>query len=172
MRAYLAGLLLSLLLISPTWAADTPPTDASLNELLDVVQARNLLDNARAQADTMMQAALKKRLAERTFDDAEKKILMSSERKMKDLLAQELAWEKMQPMYMDIYRKSFSQKEVDDMLVFYRSPTGKAMVAKMPVVMQQTMQSIQTMMSTMVPAIDKISQETQDQLNAYHAGKS
>jgi len=38
-----------------------------------------------------------------------------------------------------IYDRNFSQKDINDMLAFYRSDLGQRMLAKMPVVMQESM---------------------------------
>ena len=43
------------LLCSTVYAADTPPSDASLKKLLEVAQAHKTLDTMKVQMDSMMQ---------------------------------------------------------------------------------------------------------------------
>ena len=67
---------------------------------------------------------------------------------------------------MGIYRNTFSQAEVDGMLGFYRSPAGQAVIAKMPLVMQNTMQSMQGRMAVMMPRIQELQRDTVARLRA------
>lgn len=43
-------------------------------------------------------------------------------------------------MLVPIYLKYYSEKELDDMIAFYKSPTGKKMIESMPGVMQESME--------------------------------
>lgn len=38
-----------------------------------------------------------------------------------------------------IYSKNFTEKEIDDLTTFYKSSTGKEMLTKMPVILQESM---------------------------------
>jgi uncharacterized protein len=171
MRNLLAGVVLAVGLVSPAFAVDAPPSDASLHALLETMHARSLLDSVTAQTRANMDAMLKANLANQTLDDGQRKIIDDSERKMQDLLVRELTWEKLEPVYLDVYRKTFSQKEVDDMTAFYRTPSGQSVINKMPQVMTQTMQFMGNEMKSLMPEIQEISQDTADQLRAYRASK-
>ncbi|HEX8776554.1 MAG TPA: DUF2059 domain-containing protein, partial [Rhodanobacter sp.] len=61
--------------------------------------------------------------------------------------------------------------EVDDMIAFYKSPSGQSMVAKMPAVMGQAMENVQIKMATLMPQLRQISEDTASQLKAYEASK-
>jgi hypothetical protein len=172
MRSRLAGILLATCLISPAFAADTPPSDASLHELLDVMHAHSTLDSTMKQVEDMMHSSVESGLAGKSLDEGQRKIVESGEAKMSALIMSAMTWDKMEPMYLGIYRRSFSQKEVDDMLTFYRSPSGQAVVAKLPVVTQETMKSVQAEISTLTPDIQRISRETASELQAYNASKT
>ncbi|WP_157971406.1 DUF2059 domain-containing protein [Dyella sp. C9] len=172
MRSFIAAVVLSSALAMPAMAVEAPPTDASLHKLLDVTHVHSLVDNMMAQTRAMMQQSVEANLASQSqLDDGQRKIISDSEQKMQALLANELAWAKLEPVYMDIYRKSFTQKEVDDMTAFYLSPSGQSMVTKMPQVMAQTMQYLKSEMATMGPQIQRISEDTANQLKAYNASK-
>ena len=58
-----------------------------------------------------------------------------------------------------IYKQSFTQKEVNGMLDFYKSEPGQAVIAKMPLVMQNTMQAMQARMNTTFPKLQKLQQD-------------
>lgn len=171
MRVILATVFLAALASAPAFAADAPPSEASIHELLEVTHAHAMLDTVMAQTEGMMKSAMDSSTKGQTLDDGQRKILADGQRKMQNLVLNSLSWDKMQGMYIDIYSKSFSQKEVDDMLTFYKSPSGKAVLAKMPMVMQQTMQYMKSQMATLMPEIQKITEETSAQLRAYNAGQ-
>lgn len=172
MRSRLAGILLFTCLISPAFAADTPPSDASLHELMEVMHMHSTLDSTLKQVEGMMRSSVESGLAGKSLDDGQRKIVESGEVKMRDLIVSTMTWDKMEPMYLDIYRRSFSQKEIDDTLTFYKSPSGQAVVAKLPVVMQETMKSVQAEMNTLTPEIQRIARETTSELQAYDASKT
>jgi hypothetical protein len=52
------------------------------------------------------------------------------------------------------------------MIGFYRSPEGKAVVAKMPVVLQATMEAAHTRMTTLMPKLQQLQQDTTARLKA------
>nr|WP_276510032.1 DUF2059 domain-containing protein [Niveibacterium umoris] len=72
-------------------------------------------------------------------------------------------------MFLDIYQKTFTQKEVDGMLSFYKSPAGQAVIKKMPQVMQASMQIMQARMSKLVPQIQQITAEGAEKMKALSA---
>ncbi|MCY1384950.1 hypothetical protein D9M69_732630 [compost metagenome] len=75
---------------------------------------------------------------------------------MMALMKKELSWEVLAPMYVDIYGKSFTEDEVQGMLAFYRTPAGQAVVDKMPVVMQHSMEAMQSRMGSLMPEMQKL----------------
>src|SRR5262249_25615685 len=67
-----------------------------------------------------------------------------------------LKWDDLKQMYFQIYSESFTQEEVDGMLAFYESPAGKAVIKKMPVVMQKSMTQVQ---QRILPLVQKSVEE-------------
>jgi len=145
---------------SPTpTASPNSPTEASVKELLEVAQSRKLVDSVMAQMDNLMQqtivqATKGQQVPARVQNDIDRRraeiITM-----MKDLLD----WKKLEPMYVRIYRKTFTQPEVDGMIAFYKTPAGQAVMSKMPSAMQNT---IDEMQATMGPVMQKMQQMQQD----------
>jgi len=66
-------------------------------------------------------------------------------------MREELNWEKLKPMHVQLYRDTFEQEEIDGLLAFYRSPVGQAFVNKMPLVMQKAMAMGQSQMQAVIP---------------------
>jgi hypothetical protein len=61
-----------------------------------------------------------------------------------------LTWEKLRPLYVQIYQESFTQEEIDGPIAFYESPAGVAFVEKLPFVMQKSMSIMQSRMAPMM----------------------
>ena len=62
-----------------------------------------------------------------------------------------MSWQRMKPLYVQLYQDTFEQDEVDGLLAFYTSPTGQAFLNKMPVVMQKSMALSQSLMQSALP---------------------
>jgi uncharacterized protein len=162
---------LSLVLLTPaTFAADAPPTVASVKQLLDAIGTKNTLNTVQSQIDSMMRASMQQALGGKTMTPAQNAIMDDMRVKMMAIINQQMSWENLEPSLLEIYRKTFTQKEVDGMLVFYRSEVGKAVVAKLPQAMMSSMQVAQGRMSTLLPQIQQLGKETAEKLKAADSG--
>ena len=149
-------------------AMAAPPSDASLERLLKVTGAESLTQSMRGQLNNMMgpmfeQAIDAKNLTPEKRKEAERFMKIFSA-KFSKIMDDEMSWDRLKGDYMRIYRESFSQKEVDDLIAFYESPTGQDFVKKMPLVMQKSMV---LMKQRMVPMMQKIQQAAQETAAEY-----
>lgn len=69
------------------------------------------------------------------------------------------SWEKMEPMYLRLYRESFTEEEIAGMLTFYRTPAGQAVINKMPLLVQKSIVETQKTISAVSPQMQKIQQD-------------
>lgn len=163
---FLVPLVFFILIFSPlsTHAEDPKPTEQSVRELLAATEARKLLDSIMRQVDSSMRAGMQQALKGQTITSDQQKAIDNMQHKMMVIFTEELSWESLEPMYIQVYRDSFTQKEVDDMLAFYKSPAGQAMIKKMPVVLQNTMVQMQKRMGPFFEKLEKMEQETINQI--------
>lgn len=136
-----------------------PANEASIKQLLAVTEARKVVDGMFAQFDGRMNGFLRQALHGQPASPEQQKAINSMKIKMTMLFQQEYSWEELEPMYIRIYKESFSQEEVDGMIAFYKTPSGQAIVKKMPIVMQKTMLEVQTKIVGLMPKLQKIQQE-------------
>ena len=157
-------LLLVVLLLSCTVArgADSVPTEESVRELLAVTNVRKLLDDMIPQIDAMMQKAVADSLQGQSISPEAQKLIDQSHANAMAVMREELAWSKLEPLYIRVYQKSLTQEEVSGMIALYRTPAGQAMINKMPTIMQNTMAEMQMMMGPMMQRL----QQSQAQLIA------
>lgn len=140
-------------------AAAAPASEASIREMLAVTEARKLVDGMYPQFDQMMKASMSQALHGQTMTPAQQKIADNMRARMMEIMKQELSWEVLEPIYLNIYQQSFSQEEIDGMLAFYKTPAGAALIKKMPLVVQNTMTAMQQRMG---PMMQKIQASTRD----------
>ena len=73
-----------------------------------------------------------------------------------EIVRKSLAWEEMRPLYVDVYRKTFTSEEVKSIAKFYESPAGKNLLDKTPALMQNLMLAIQ---QKIVPMLEELQTE-------------
>lgn len=157
------SLLLACLLLSVQHQAnaqESMASEASIRELLVLTDAKKMLDGMWAQMDSIMEASMKQALAGQTVTATQQTILDDMRKKMVALMQDELSWAFFEPLMIDIYRTSFTENEVQGMLQFYTSPAGKAVMAKMPAIMQASMQAAQGRAASLQPKMRKLQEET------------
>ena len=154
------------LLLSSTAAIAAPASEDSIKQLLEVTQVRKLLDDIRAQTYALMNEIARQAMQGRTPNARQQEAIARMKQKMIDVMQGQLAWEKMEPVYLRLYEETFSEEEVASMLAFYRTPAGKALVVKMPALVQKTMHEVQAMIAAMTPKMQQIEREFVDELKA------
>jgi hypothetical protein len=63
------------------------------------------------------------------------------------------------PALVKIYTDTYTEEEIDGILAFYKSPAGKALLQKMPQVMQRSMPVMMQLMGDLQPEIKKMTEE-------------
>src|SRR5262249_25739420 len=101
----------------------------------------------------------------------QKEEIEARRQKLAGLVKQMLSWESMEQMYLKVYGETFTQQEIDGMTAFYSSPTGHAVVAKLPLAMKNSMLHMQQRMQSMIPQIQQLAKEAADGVKAQDAAK-
>jgi len=153
--------------LAAAFAAEAPPpSDASIRELIAVTRVQEQMKTASVQADQMMQASMTQALQDKQVTDEQRKILEEMRTKTRGLLDEALNWKELEVSITDIYKRSFTQREVDGMLAFYKTEAGQAVISKMPVIAQNTMQAMQGRLAVLLPKIQKLQEEMLAKLKA------
>lgn len=164
MKRALLALLLAL--SAPMAHAGTAPADAQIDRLLEVMRVRQTLDSMLPQVEASQRQMMEQMTAGQALTDSQRalldRIVASNARNIRELLT----WEKLAPMYRDIYRQTFDAQDMDAMIDFYGSPAGQRVIDKMPQAMQNTMTALQAML---VPAMQKMQQDIAAELEASRA---
>jgi uncharacterized protein len=156
----------SLLAAAPVFANDGPPSEASIQQLLTLTNARQLLDQMKGQLDSFMNAASREALKDQTLTPERQAVLDRMRTKMTAVVSEMLNWDTLEPMYVRIYRASLTQDELNGIIAFYSSDAGQAFVHKMPAIMQSVMAETQGMMKPMQQKLAEIEQQAMQELKA------
>lgn len=136
------------------WAA--PPSDESLTRLLDLMQSKQQIDGMIRQVDGVIQKNAEQALQGRTMSAHDQEVFNAMKSQMTAAVKDEFSWAALEPIFRGVYRQTFSQEEVDGMIAFYQTPTGRAVVTKLPQVMQTTSMLMQKKMAGLKPKLDRI----------------
>lgn len=85
--------------------------------------------------------------------------------KMKFIIESNLDWNLLKKDIVDLYAKSYTEKEVKDMIEFYQSETGKAVINKTPQLLKETKIITQTIVDSFLPKIIELREEMKNRLS-------
>jgi hypothetical protein len=163
---FLPSLLVVAALMFSFSAPAAPPSDKSIEKLLELSQAGKLMDSVFAQMDGMMKASLKQATKGKPLSAEEQAIMDKQQAKMVAVMKEEFSWEKLKTPFVKVYRDTFTQEEVDGLVAFYESPAGKALINKQPELLKNTMAVMQDHMGPMMEKIRKMSEDTAKEIKA------
>jgi uncharacterized protein len=141
-------------------AASPPPTEASVKRLFEVMHTTTLLDSYIAQLDQTMQASLREALKGQSLNTEQQQIIDDMRGEYMEMLRKEIEWSSIEPTLIEVYRRTFSAEEVDDIIRFYSSPSGQAVVTKLPVAMQQISQLMRQRVVELTPKLMQLQADT------------
>jgi hypothetical protein len=148
-----------LLLAAPLHAQTQPPSDSSIRELLTLSKSERLIDGMWQQMDQMMKSSVAA-AAPQGFNDAQRKIMDDMTTQMGEIVRDVMSWKDLEPRFIDLYKQTLSQSDVDGMVTFYKSEAGQALIEKMPLIMQRSMTMVTDKVQSMTPRLQALQQET------------
>jgi hypothetical protein len=112
-----------------------------------------------ANIDSVIRQSIEKVLDERKLSPENRKqaaiVTDNLLKKTLPVMKEQLAWQRLKEIFIPIYQSSFSEKEINDLIVFYESPAGKAVIEKMPAVTLKTMAAANDLIISMTKEMEK-----------------
>lgn len=130
MKHLLATLSLAFALCSGP-ALATPPSPAQVERLLQVMEAE-------AMTEQMVTTTM-----EHVRTNLQQPTAQADLAKQEAFMREMLAWDVLKPIYIRVYTQTLEAGEVEALTAFYSSPEGRSVMAKLPLLMQRSMQEIQ-----------------------------
>lgn len=143
-------LLLAALALFSGLALAAEPTDADIDKLLQASRAQSMLAAIIPQMESMQRQQFDQMMAGKqltTEQRAEADRLLT---RTNQIMRQALAWEEMRPLYIDVYKKTFTRDDVRAITKFYESPAGRSLLDKTPALMSNLMGAIQQKMAPLM----------------------
>jgi len=157
MKCILIGILL---IFSVSASAETDSRREQVEDLLELMDASSIINSMYSQMDIMLQNMSK----ELGVKPSEKVIFDEYYSKMINVMREEMSWAKMKEPMINIYLNNFNEKEISDVIAFYKSDTGQAFITKTPKLTQESMQIGQKLTTAAIPRIREISKQLKQQL--------
>ncbi|MEL1266259.1 DUF2059 domain-containing protein [Pseudoxanthomonas putridarboris] len=136
------------LLALPALAAE--PSDADIDRLLKASRAESLLAAIVPQMEAVQQQEFDKHFAGKEMTEEQKAEVARIQAKTNEIVRKALSWEEMRPVYLDVYKKTYTREDVRAIAKFYESPAGKSLLDKNPLLMQNIMSAVQQKMGPML----------------------
>ena len=133
-----------------------PPSDADIERLLKASRAESMLGAILPQMEAMQQQQFEQLTAGKDLTAEQKAEVERIQSRTNEIVRKSLAWEEMRPLYVDVYRKTFTSEEVKSIAKFYESQAGKNLLDKTPALMQNLMLAIQ---QKIVPMLEELQAE-------------
>ena len=132
-------------------ASAGPANQESVETLLAVTRTETMMDSMSGGMEQMMRQGMQQAAQGKTLTAEQQRIFDAVPARFVAVMRAEFGWAKMKPMYVQLYRDTFEQEEIDGLIAFYRSPVGQAFTSKMPLIMQKSMALTQAQMQTFIP---------------------
>ncbi|MGD0446245.1 MAG: DUF2059 domain-containing protein [Edaphobacter sp.] len=153
------ALLLAFALCLPLTAhADEASRRVKAQEMINLMHLDRLMEQ---MMDTMMQqaSALRNQLAGSNVNPQDQARLDEFQQKAVELIKSQMGWQALEPDYVDIYAKNFTDEQLDAILVFYKSPAGIALVDKLPTLTAEGAQLAQAKIVALQPQLRQLIEE-------------
>lgn len=140
-------------------ALAAPPSNADVERLLKASRAQSMLNAILPQMEEMQRQQFEQITSGKDLSAEQKAEVERIQSRTNDIVRKALAWEEMRPIYIDVYKKTFSAEDVRAMAKFYESPAGKNLLDKTPALMQNLMGAIQ---QKIIPMMEELQTELKE----------
>ncbi len=82
--------------------------------------------------------------------------LSDFQKKLTELLDPQIGWKVIEPEYVKFYADGFTEDQLDSILGFYKSPSGKALLDKVPAINMQATQLLQSKITALQPEVKQL----------------
>lgn len=154
----LSCLVLIALFAAPLAAhADDASKRAKVDEMFSILHLDRVMQQMTSGAQQQARANMNAQLS--SSDAATRAKAEEFLNKVFTLINQQLSWQSLEPEMAKIYSDNFTEAQIDDILKFYKSPTGRAMVEKMPQLTNQSMGIAQKRMMDLQPKMKELADQ-------------
>lgn len=149
-----------------SFAQEQSHADAA-RELLALMHSDQMIEETYSQIVPYMQQMM----GRKEVDEERQLIIDRFFNKSVDAMMEELNWEKLEPLMIEIYVGVYSEEELRGLSEFYASPIGQKFVTKQPEMVDASMHLAVQMMENLKPRLEVLREELRDELAILSARK-
>ena len=153
---------LSLILVLLTFTlharADEASRRAKAKEMIALLHMDRVMTQMMDGIKQQMTAASQQMLPGSATTEQQRQ-LEAFQQKIFSLVESQMSWKTLEPEFIDLYVKDFTEEELDGIVTFYKSPVGASLIAKMPELSSQGMQIAQKRIIAIQPQIKQLAEE-------------
>jgi hypothetical protein len=131
-------------------ALATPPTEQSIDKLMEVSRTPKLMEQMIPMMVQSMRRGMEEASKETTPTEEQQRTMNAVFAKVEQSMREALSWDALHPMFIQIYQETFTQSDIDGLIAFYQSPTGAAYIEKMPIALKKTQALVQKQIGPLV----------------------
>ena len=153
-------ILLALALVFPfTVSAQENKEADNLDELFELMNMDSMVETMHDQMQSIYTEV------EKDFNISSEELAINQKyrEQMTNIMKKEMSWQAMKVDLKQIYLQNFTENEIADMIIFYKSSTGQSVLRTMPVVMQESMKLGQAMAQKTLPKLQALSERKQQE---------
>jgi hypothetical protein len=141
-----------------TARADEASKRAKAKEMLALLHTERV--SQQIESNIMKQAAaMPQQLFGGQVPAASKEKFDTFQQNLQQATEAQIGWKVLEPEYVDLYAKTYTEPEMDAILTFYKSPAGQSMLTKSSELNTQSVQLVQARMATLQPQLQKLAQD-------------
>ncbi|GAB7562712.1 hypothetical protein LG202_07510 [Methylobacillus methanolivorans] len=140
------------------------PSDELIFKFMEVSNVKGALDTMRANADTALRNNLLQSLQYPQLNDKQKKIAEEAGDKAVKIQQENLSYDAIVKLVLPLYRRTFTQEELQAAINFYSSPAGRSINQKMPQLATGSMKLTTELNQKVIPQYQKIAQEAVERI--------
>lgn len=139
--------------------ADDASKMAKVQEFFKVARLDQTSAQIMKQALAMTSPAMIERLTGVKLPPGQQQAFGEFQGKVQVIVFRALSWDQLEPEYAKLYAGAFTEEQLDDLIAFYKSPTGQATLDKLPVLMKQSSEMAQQRMIAVMPQIQQLAKD-------------
>ncbi len=146
--------------------ADDASRRAKAEQMLVLTKTDSLMQSQLAGLQNRVNELAKQQSGVAPLTPEQTKLTNDYMKQVQDTTIEEVSWAKLRPIIIQSYADSFTEAELDAILVFYKTPAGQAVINKTPDLANKTMNTVQGRIKEMQPKLATLTQEYTTKLKA------
>lgn len=142
-----------------------------IEEMFQLMQIQKSIDQVSAQQVTQAKSLIATMSSKQATSPEQQKDMDAFLDKIAVITREAVNWQKLEPQFADLYAQTYTEEEIDGILVFYRSAVGQAMLAKQPELLAKSQALTQAQILTMLPQIRAAAMEFAQEMTTKYPRK-